>query len=546
MRLSGGGGGHPPEGGRPDRNEIVSLAERMGYLQALRVAFAIFVLSSGMLAEETVGAGLTDLMLATSAYLVLSATTEGLRRAGQGRRLPVVGGMLLVDGIYLAWTGYATGGAQSPLRFLVYLHLIAVTLLASYRTGLKIALWHSLLFFVVYYAQASGALAPAPGALLPTDPGFHRDSVFNVTTFWLVALGTAVFSSLNERDLRRRRAEFEALASMATELESQSDPKEIAETLLQAVSVSFGLKRGVVLDAPGDGAHLLAYRGPGEPADLGQGIDAVVQRAADSRETILAKKLDENEDRRLGTLLTFARNLIVTPLIAEDETIGVLVVEHGGNPATRVEKRVVQMIGQFAAHGALALSNARLLRQVQKMADTDALTGIANRRTFESVLEKELSRAARKGEQVTLMMLDVDHFKSFNDNHGHQAGDEVLQLVARTLAGASRDFDTAARYGGEEFAVVLPSCSPKEAAPVAERLRSLVGDIKTVAAVTASAGVATFPNNANDPASLIKAADEALYESKAAGRNRLTRSRRRPRHKRPVGAEVAVKAAAGT
>jgi diguanylate cyclase (GGDEF)-like protein len=169
--------------------------------------------------------------------------------------------------------------------------------------------------------------------------------------------------------------------------------------------------------------------------------------------------------------------------------------------------------------------------RVQKLADTDSLTGLANRRTFQKVLEQELSRAARNGDQVTLMMLDVDHFKKFNDEHGHQAGDEVLTLVAKALRDASRDFDTPARYGGEEFAIILPSCSPKESLPVAERLRTLVGHIETVAPVTASAGVATFPNHASDLTSLIKAADEALYESKRAGRDRITRSRRRGRRR---------------
>jgi diguanylate cyclase (GGDEF)-like protein len=195
---------------------------------------------------------------------------------------------------------------------------------------------------------------------------------------------------------------------------------------------------------------------------------------------------------------------------------------------------MVLTMEQFARLGALAMSNRRLMEKVQRMADTDALTGLANRRTFQHTLETELSRAARNGDQVTLMMLDVDRFKQFNDTHGHQAGDDVLQKVAAALRDACRDFDTAARYGGEEFAVILPSCSPKESLPVAERLRAIVGTVDTVAPVTASAGVATFPNHAADLTSLIKAADEALYESKRAGRDRITRSRRRGRRRAPV------------
>ncbi|MEA2499189.1 MAG: hypothetical protein QOH26_1594 [Actinomycetota bacterium] len=518
----------------PQPGEIVSLAERMGYLQALRVAFAAFVLGAAAFAPDTVHAGFTDLTLLTAGYLVLSAVSEGVRRTAPRSRLAVVGGMLLVDGIYLAWVVYATGSSASSLRFLVYLHLVAVTLLASYRSGLKIALWHSLLFFVVYYAQAAEILAPGAGAPDPSSPTFHRDSVFNVVTFWLVALGTALFSSLNERDLRRRKLESEALAGLAGVLETKPDASAVASTLLEDVCATFGLSRGVILEPVSEGAGLLTYRGPGRPVDLGHGIDSVIQEAHDSREPVLVKKLDEDADRRLSTLLPFARNVIVLPLIAETDPVGFLVIEHGGGPLTRVQRQVVLTMSQFAKLGALAISNRHLMQKVQKMADTDALTSLANRRTFQQVLEKELSRAARNGDQVTLMMLDVDHFKNFNDTHGHQAGDEVLQLVAKTLSEACRDFDTAARYGGEEFAVILPSCSPKESLPVAERLRNLVGDIQTVAPVKASAGVATFPNHATDMTALIKAADEALYESKRAGRDRITRSRRRGRRHSPT------------
>jgi diguanylate cyclase len=124
-------------------------------------------------------------------------------------------------------------------------------------------------------------------------------------------------------------------------------------------------------------------------------------------------------------------------------------------------------------------------------------------------------------------MLDIDHFKKLNDAHGHQVGDEVLHSAASSLASSCRDFDTAARYGGEEFAVILPSCSPQESLPAGDRLRAAVAASGASVSITASAGVATYPIHAADPQALIKAADEALYESKRSGRNRVTRSRRR-------------------
>jgi diguanylate cyclase (GGDEF)-like protein len=264
-----------------------------------------------------------------------------------------------------------------------------------------------------------------------------------------------------------------------------------------------------------------------------------LQRASEERRVLLLKQLDPDKDRRLTSLLPFARNVVVAPLTAEGNPIGALILEGSATGAGHIERRVVDMISQFSAHMALALSNAWLYERVQRMAETDALTGIPNRRTFETVLDRELSRSERTGEPLTLAMFDIDHFKNLNDTYGHQAGDEVLKAAAAALREACRDFDTPARYGGEEFVVVLPSCSVKESLAVAERLRQSLGAIEIVAKVTASAGVASFPNHASDAAGLIKAADEALYESKRGGRDRVTRSRKRaPRSGRIASPET--------
>jgi diguanylate cyclase (GGDEF)-like protein len=162
-----------------------------------------------------------------------------------------------------------------------------------------------------------------------------------------------------------------------------------------------------------------------------------------------------------------------------------------------------------------------LLEQIQLVAATDPLTGIANRRTLESVLDLEIARSRRTSVSLALVMLDIDHFKSFNDSQGHQAGDVALRNVAAAIADASREFDTVSRYGGEEFAVVLPLCSRDEAAQVAERLRQAASSVRAVIPVTASAGVAVFPFDGTDADGLVRAADNALYAAKRAGRNRL-------------------------
>lgn len=164
------------------------------------------------------------------------------------------------------------------------------------------------------------------------------------------------------------------------------------------------------------------------------------------------------------------------------------------------------------------------LEQLQKFASTDGLTGIANRRAFDTVLEREVARADRNGSSVSLVMLDIDRFKRLNDTHGHQRGDDVLRTVAAGLAKACREYDTAARYGGDEFAMILPNCSPEEALVAAERLRLAVAEAHSMLRVTVSGGIATFPVDASDAVSVVTAADEALYTSKRTGRNRVTTS----------------------
>ena len=512
---------------RSESPEIVSLAERMGYLQALRAGFVVVVLASAVFASRFVGASLRDLVVVSGGYFLLTGFTEALRRLGKARGLYVVAGMLLVDGVYLAGTMYATGFAQSPLRFLLYLHLIAVTLLASYRTGLKIALWHSLLFFVVFHLQLAGVLVPQ-GVELTGDVGAltYRPSVFNVMAFWLVALGTAVFSSVNEKELRRRKIDLEALNEMGVEFENVSDPTTVASTFLDRVCDAFDFKRGVVLASPTGDMSVVASRGVDGDDDPSLGLDAIVAQTWRARETSLVRRLDAEANPRLARLLAGARNVLVVPLFADGKPLGVLAVEHGGR-SSKIERRVLTTMGQFSSHAALALRNAWLLGEIRRMADTDGLTGIANRRFFEHALEKEISRAKRSGEQLTLVMLDIDHFKQLNDTHGHQVGDQILHEVGSVLSQTCRDFDVPARYGGEEFAVLLPGCSTQESFSAAGRLRKVISEMEGAVPVTASAGVATFPLHAADAAALVKAADEALYESKRLGRDRVTRSRRK-------------------
>ncbi len=161
--------------------------------------------------------------------------------------------------------------------------------------------------------------------------------------------------------------------------------------------------------------------------------------------------------------------------------------------------------------------NADLAHQSQ----TDALTGLKNRRAFDRLLGEELSRAQRGSSSLALLMVDVDHFKLFNDALGHVAGDDALRRVAQTLQLQARNYDQVARYGGEEFVLVLPATNLAEATAVAQRVRSAVETMYSPQRpVTVSVGVAMSAQG-DSPEQLIKRADQSLYQAKSEGRNRV-------------------------
>ena len=184
------------------------------------------------------------------------------------------------------------------------------------------------------------------------------------------------------------------------------------------------------------------------------------------------------------------------------------------------------------AYRALRESQAKLLeanRELERLTKVDGLTGLSNRRYFNEYIEAEWKRAQRTKDPLSVLMIDVDHFKLYNDNYGHLAGDEVLKKVAGALADeCKRSTDLAARYGGEEFATVFPATPAGDMPLLAEKLRNAIEALKlahpassTGAFVTISlGGASTVPEKAGTPATLIEAADKALYQAKRAGRNR--------------------------
>ena len=216
------------------------------------------------------------------------------------------------------------------------------------------------------------------------------------------------------------------------------------------------------------------------------------------------------------------RPVAVVPVIYHDRTLGALMVA-SDDPQRLWQDNEVMLLRTVADQVAVAVNHARLYQQMQRQALTDSLTSCFNRRFFVIQLERDLHLATRMRQPVSLIFLDIDHFKLVNDTHGHDAGDAALRVLAGVMREELRGVDTAARHGGEEFAIILPQAGPDGAMVVAERLRARVEETEFpgVGRITASFGVATFPLHASSRELLMTTADRALYQAKRTGRNRV-------------------------
>jgi diguanylate cyclase (GGDEF)-like protein/PAS domain S-box-containing protein len=215
---------------------------------------------------------------------------------------------------------------------------------------------------------------------------------------------------------------------------------------------------------------------------------------------------------------------LCTPLIVRDELLGVLTIQWRLSEISADSTASAQ---RLLGDAALALSNLQLRKELQEMAIKDDLTGLYNRRQMEEFLHRELVRCTRKHLPLSLIMFDVDHFKKFNDTHGHRAGDAALREVGRLTEQMVRGSDIGCRYGGEEFLIILPEIEVESAVQRAELIRRAAESTKIKYAdknlphVTLSLGVASFPEHADSVEKLILLADAALYQAKQLGRNRV-------------------------
>ncbi len=324
-----------------------------------------------------------------------------------------------------------------------------------------------------------------------------------------------------ERSLQRAEALYEVSAALGT----LDDPTTIVQGTLG------GLARILESDATvlftTDESPILH---PG-PLAVGPGIESIDERHLAAVADMYRKALQQ----RTGVHLTGSSE-DVTAICQALDTDRVLLLplhSHGAAHGTVVvaiptpapiDDTVARLAATLVAHAGTTIENVSLMHELVRRAGTDPLTGVANRRRFMEQAGREVARSRRRSSPYSVLMVDIDHFKRVNDEHGHGVGDEVLQVVAARMSAALREADLLARYGGEEFIILLPDATPSSATEAAERIRTLfdVVPIQTDAgplSVTVSVGVALGLEHDLDD--VIERSDQALYEAKESGRNRV-------------------------
>lgn len=255
----------------------------------------------------------------------------------------------------------------------------------------------------------------------------------------------------------------------------------------------------------------------------GEGITGL---AAETGKKIYIK--DTSRERRFlnykGEKPPEPSSFLSLPLVYKDEALGVM--NFGRRGVSSFTFQDVKMLSLIAGQVVLAIANARLYTRTRELSVKDELTGINNRRYFQNMLQMEWKRALRFHRDLSLIMIDVDHFKAYNDTFGHIQGDQVLKQIGALLKKNLREVDTVARFGGEEFVLLLPDTDKRGAIAVAEKVRVLVEghsflteERRDTRRITISAGIASYPSDVEEMDDLIDHADIALYRAKEMGRN---------------------------
>ena len=484
------------------------LDDRLALVSALRV-----ILGGGvLLADAFDGPTREGTVPLAISYLVVAAAGELVRQRAHRaavRAAPIMAG---ADGLFAVLATVGARGPEGPLAGAVLLLIAANAVLISPRVGVGTGLWCAFVLGTVRTGEDLDLWTLSRRI-------DHATVIEAAISYAAVGVLVAMAVGLRDRTLRRGGERAAALTDLTDSLERADNDEEIAIALATHARDDLKFPRAAVIVRGHDGWHGAAVDTVEQlvftrNAELGEGAERVMNGSDASLMRTLEPGL-------LHDVLPGATNVVIAPVLGDHGGIGVIAAEWGGGERERVPVDVVRALETAAAHAGRELERRTQLDEVARLATRDALTGLANRRLFEETLDLELARARREQTPLSLVVLDVDRFKNVNDTSGHRVGDQVLRDVGSALVSLTKAHDLAARYGGDEFVVLLPGCPRSEVVNVAERVREAIASKVSVEGVTASAGVATIPDDATDSAELVAIADAALYSAKHAGRDRI-------------------------
>ena len=348
---------------------------------------------------------------------------------------------------------------------------------------------------------------------------FDQQALESISVSFVEALN----SKRNEKALINAMEELTALYRISSLISQNMDMQDLFSKILDTISnlKLFNLpKKGCIFVADGKALKLVSHMGHSEEfiachKDLKIG-ECLCGKAAESGEIIIERNCTLRSGHKYCGDAEEHGHIIV-PLNAANSVVGVLGL-YLEKDFDELNERQLQVISSIGNQLGIAITNLKLFEETKRLSLHDPLTGLANRRQMEHAFGDNVARSKRYKRKFSILMVDIDFFKKYNDTEGHQAGDALLSIVAKILSEEVRDVDLVTRYGGEEFLIMLPEIDREDAIVVAERIRFSVQE-KT--RVTISIGVSTFSEDMGDESDLIKRADEALYRAKNNGRNRV-------------------------
>ncbi len=502
------------------------------YLHAILLAAGFLWCYLGGLAS-----GLRDLILfalLTYAILILAFNWLHSKRYFSTDKLYFVSQFF--DAAIIAVLIRYTGGLDSDF-YLAFFPVVALaSIFCNGWRSLVGALWYGLCYFLAVY-----------NADFWTDG--WQTAFFRLASLWSVGLVTHAVAHFMRSSEKKLLKTLDTLNERTWELESsQLQLSNIYETT-RALSGILDMERllGEVLrvaqgifrfqkcriflsNITGDYLYLYAALENGnrhifkDPLRYGRDISGLMEMH--DQGSMISYLNRKNRDN--------GSNQVDIPLLSRGKVLGIMqmVTETGKLPSSR-ERRLLMI---FSSSAAVAIDNSLLHKKTEELTITDALTELYNYRYFRNKLTDELRRADRYRQKLSILMLDLDHFKEVNDRYGHQTGNVTLREVSSIIRECVRDIDVVARYGGEEFVVILPQTHEEDAAIIGERIRETVEknyfpnssgqrDIQ----ITISLGVATYPEGIHNLDQLIEKVDRALYRAKAEGRNRVCRAEKTKR-----------------